>query len=225
MRDKKNGRVIQEGLDVMKMEDFLRVPVMGILRGIKLESIAELVTALNDTPLKYIEVTMDTDGAVELIRELKSQSKGCMTVGAGTVLNREELEMAIAAGAEFIVSPVLVKEVVATCVEESIPVFPGAFSPQEIVDAYQAGASMVKVFPCSRFGPEYIKELRGPFPDIPLLACGGVNADNVSDYFAKGATGIAFGGSIFNNELIANGGFKEITQRIIQIMKSVNESS
>ncbi|MBL4865153.1 MAG: bifunctional 4-hydroxy-2-oxoglutarate aldolase/2-dehydro-3-deoxy-phosphogluconate aldolase [Pseudomonadales bacterium] len=205
----------------MKIEDFLEVPVMGILRGIELDNIEGLVEALSQTPLKCIEITMNTPGAATLIKELKFLVKGKMSVGAGTVLSLDEFDLAINAGAEFIVSPVLVKEVVTACVDQGIPVFPGAFSPQEIYDAYQAGASMVKVFPCKTLGPGYIKEIRGPFPDIPLLACGGVNAGNVGEFFDNGATGVAFDGSIFQNDLMNRGEFDEIVRKVKAIVAPV----
>ena len=123
-----------------------------------------------------------------------------LTIGAGTILTLEDLHLALDSGATFIVSPVLVVEVVEYCVKNNIPVFPGALTPQEIYNAWDRGATMVKVFPAKFFSPAYIEEIKGPFQDIEILACGGVSAENIGEFFSSGASAVAFGGSIFKKE-------------------------
>jgi 2-dehydro-3-deoxyphosphogluconate aldolase/(4S)-4-hydroxy-2-oxoglutarate aldolase len=139
---------------------------------------------------------------------------GRLTVGAGTVITRERLEAAMQAGASFIVLPTLVEDVVAQCRHRSIPVFPGAFTPQEIFNAWQAGAAMVKVFPAKVLGPAYFQEIHGPFEEIELLACGGVSADNLASYFASGASAVAFGASVFRKEWLAGRDFDRIGEAV-----------
>jgi 2-dehydro-3-deoxyphosphogluconate aldolase/(4S)-4-hydroxy-2-oxoglutarate aldolase len=135
-------------------------------------------------------------------------------VGAGTVLDTDDLQRALDAGATFIVMPTLVREVVERCRASGIPVFPGALTPQEIFDAWRAGATMVKVFPAGTFGPGYLKEIKGPFRDIEFLACGGVNAENMGDYFAAGASAVAFGASVFRTEWLTERDYQRIGNEV-----------
>jgi 2-dehydro-3-deoxyphosphogluconate aldolase/(4S)-4-hydroxy-2-oxoglutarate aldolase len=116
--------------------------------------------------------------------------------------------------------PTLVKEVVSYCKDKNIPVFPGALSPQEIYNAWNMGATMVKVFPAKFFGPSYFKEIKGPFNDIELLACGGVNKDNIKDFFDNKASAVAFGGSIFKPDLIKEKKFDEIAEGISALIEA-----
>jgi len=204
----------------MNLSQFKTLPIIGILRGIKPQQVKSLLEAVVDSGLKSIEITMNTENASDLIRQMVQEADGRIAIGAGTVLSLDDAKNALDAGATFIVMPTLVKEVMEHCVKNTIPVFPGALTPQEIFNAWQAGATMVKVFPAKVFGPSYFKELRGPFSDIQLLACGGVNADNIQEYFACGASAAAFGGSIFRFEWLANGQFDKITKAIQNLVET-----
>ena len=128
-----------------------------ILRGIEADVVEPLCEAIVSSGLKTIEVTMNTPDASDLIKQMKKAAKGRLVVGAGTILTMDDLRLAIDSGATFIVLPTLVKEVVEYCVKKAICVFPGGFTPQEIYNVWQAGATMVKVFPAKFFGPEYKK--------------------------------------------------------------------
>lgn len=173
---------------------------MGILRGAAPEIIEPLTAAIVASGLKTVEITMNTPAAAESIKKMVKVAAGRLVIGAGTVLSQQDLQRALDSGATFIVLPVLVPEVVESCLKNKIPVFPGAFTPQEISTAWKAGATMVKVFPAKFWGSAYLKEIKGPFADIELLACGGVNAENIADFFAAGAAGVAFGASLFRKE-------------------------
>jgi 2-dehydro-3-deoxyphosphogluconate aldolase/(4S)-4-hydroxy-2-oxoglutarate aldolase len=208
----------------MHLSRFRRLPLLGILRGIEERHVAPLAEAIGAAGLEAIEVTMNTAGAPALIRRMASESNGRFMVGAGTVLTRDDLGAAVDAGATFIVMPVLVPDVVAACVAKDIPVFPGALSPQEIFDAWRAGATMVKVFPASCFGPAYFKEVKGPFRDIELLACGGVSAENMSAYVAAGASAVAFGGSVFRADWLAAGEFGRIQHEIRTLVEACRDA-
>jgi len=118
------------------------------------------------------------------------------------------------------VSPTLEPAVVAECVRRQVPTFPGAFTPTEIHAAWRAGAAMVKLFPAKAVGPAFIREVKGPFADIELLACGGVSADNLADFFAAGATAVAFGGSVFRPEWIAAGAFDRIGAEVQRLVSA-----
>lgn len=204
----------------MDLARFKSLPVLGILRGIKHDSVEPLTETIISSGLKTIEITMNTPGASGLISEMVKRSQGKLMIGAGTVLNIDDLNSAIDAGATFIVMPTVVCDVMEYCVKKNIPVFPGAFTPQEIYNAWSAGATMVKVFPAKFFGPAYIKEIKGPFSKIELLACGGVNADNIQSFFACGASAVAFGASIFKEEWIKNNEFNRIEESIKSLLKS-----
>ena len=206
----------------MDIEKFKQLPILGILRGIDVESIEPLVEASISAGLKTIEITMNTRGAATLIAKARASAGKRLTVGAGTVLSVKSLEIAMDAGATFIVTPVLVEEIMKYCVKNKIPVFPGALSVQEIYNAWNAGAAMVKVFPSGSFGPKYFKEIKEPFNDIKLLACGGVTPENMNEYFSCGADAISFGTSVFKREWIAGKDFKsvgEAVKRYISVFK------
>ena len=194
----------------MDLDAFRQKPLMGILRGVTRDQLAPTLESAVAGGLEVLEITMNTAGAAELIAQARDAAGSRLAIGAGTVLTLKSLEAALDAGASFIVMPTLVDEVVAECVRRGVPVFPGALTPQEIHAAWLAGAAMVKVFPAKFFGPEYFRELKGPFEDVLLLACGGVSADSLRDYAACGADAYAFGGSVFNASWIEAGDLDKV---------------
>jgi 2-dehydro-3-deoxyphosphogluconate aldolase/(4S)-4-hydroxy-2-oxoglutarate aldolase len=194
----------------MDLDLFRQKPLMGILRGVTRDQLGPTLESAVAGGLEVLEITMNTAGAAELIAQARDAAGSRLAIGAGTVLTSKSLEAALDAGASFIVMPTLVAEVVAECVRRGVPVFPGALTPQEIHTAWLAGAAMVKVFPAKFFGPEYFRELKGPFEDVLLLACGGVSADSLRDYAACGADAYAFGGSVFNASWIEAGDFDKV---------------
>lgn len=207
----------------MNVADFKKKPVLGILRGVKADVIEPLVETAISAGLSTLEITMNTEGAPGLIRKAKQVSAGRLTLGAGTVLTMKDLKSALKSGATFIVLPVLVKDVVKYCVKNKIPVFPGALSPQEIYQSWEAGATMVKVFPVKFFGPEYLREINGPFDKIKLLACSGVSPENLGDYFAHGADAVSFGASVFRQDWLLNRDFKSIGQAVKRFINAWGE--
>jgi len=198
----------------MDINQFKQRPIMGILRGVERDVIEPLVETIVSSGLRTVEITMNTPGAPELIRQMVKAAEKRLTIGAGTVLTMDELRLALDSGATFIVLPTLVRDVVEYCVKKGIPVFPGALTPQEIYNVHLAKATMVKVFPAKFFGPNYFKEIKGPFKDIELLACGGVTPDNIRLFFASGASAVAFGGSVFKSEWLKAREFSQIKQCI-----------
>ncbi len=187
---------------------------MGILRGVDLKILTPLIETIIASGLETIEITMNTDNAVHLIKTAKNIASGKLTIGAGTVLTVKQLNNALRAGATFIVMPTCTQKLVKSCLKQNIPVFPGALTPQEIYTAWGMGATMVKVFPARFFGPEYFKEIKGPFDSIELLACGGVTPENMRAYFTNGASAITFGASVFQKEWLAQCRFSHIAELI-----------
>jgi 2-dehydro-3-deoxyphosphogluconate aldolase/(4S)-4-hydroxy-2-oxoglutarate aldolase len=198
----------------LDIDRFRRKPILGIIRGIRADEVEPVAEAIVSGGLESVEITMNTEGAPALIRKMVDRASGRFMVGAGTVLSTDELKLALDSGATFIVMPTLIRDVVELCVKKGIPVFPGALTPQEIYDAWQAGASMVKVFPAKVFGPEYFREVRGPFNNIKLLACAGVTPENMGEYFKNGASAVSFGASVFSRDLLDRKDFSTIQSRI-----------
>ncbi|MCP4197435.1 MAG: bifunctional 4-hydroxy-2-oxoglutarate aldolase/2-dehydro-3-deoxy-phosphogluconate aldolase [Proteobacteria bacterium] len=208
----------------MDIKRFRKLPLLGIVRGIAIEAIEPLVETAVASGLQSIEITMNTKNAPALIRKMSAVAGDGLMVGAGTVLTMEELHQALDAGATFIVMPILVPPVVSYCKSNNIPVFPGALTPGEIHDAWRCGATMVKVFPSTFFGPAYFKEIKGPFQDIELLACGGITPENVSSFLSSGASAVAFGGSVFKKEWLEKHDFSEIGNKIRAFVQNIEKS-
>ena len=198
----------------MDVAVFKKKPILGILRGATSDLIEPLLETVIEAGLGALEITMNTAGAGELIKKAKQVALGRLALGAGTVLSMQDLKVALKNGATFIVMPVLIKDVAKYCTKNNIPVFPGAFTPSEIYQAWDAGATMVKVFPAKFFGPEYFREIKGPFNNIQLLACSGVTPDNMQEYFSAGASAVSFGESVFRKDWLKNKDFKSIDQAV-----------
>lgn len=184
-------------------EMFNKMPLVGIMRNFKQSDIENILPAYADGGLNTIEITMNSGSAVESIEFIAENFAGRLNVGAGTVLTKEELEIALKAGAQFIVTPVVNLQIIDKCRQLKVPIFCGAYTPTEIFTAWNAGADMVKVFPMVGDAIEYIKAVRGPLPHIKLLPTGGVNLDNCVSFFKAGASGIGAGGQLFDKDMIS----------------------
>lgn len=205
----------------MDLAKFRARPLLGILRGITSRELAPLFETIAASGLQAIEITMNTEGAAGLIKNAVKKYGRQLMIGAGTVLTLKDLRNALRAGATFIVSPVVVPPVIEYCARHKIPVFPGALTPQEIYAAWQTGATMVKVFPAGCFGPDYFGEIKGPFREIELLACGGVTPENIPEYLKNGASAFAVGSGVFRREWIAAGKFHLIQNKIRAYLKAI----
>ncbi|MCI0536360.1 MAG: bifunctional 4-hydroxy-2-oxoglutarate aldolase/2-dehydro-3-deoxy-phosphogluconate aldolase [Verrucomicrobiales bacterium] len=165
----------------------------------------EIVAAARRGRLTNLEITMNTPGAAEQIQEAIILANGQLNIGAGTVTSPAVLEEALRAGASFIVTPTLNASVVDRCVQVQVPVFPGAFSPNEVVRAWELGATMVKIFPAETLGPAYIRSLKAPLPEIKLLPTGGVNLATLPEFLKAGADGFGVGSPLFDPKRIESG--------------------
>ena len=183
-------------------EKFEQMPVVGIIRNFTIEQVMGMMPSYIEAGFTTIEVTMNTPGAGQIIESLSDQYKGIVNIGAGTVCNLKDLEAAIESGAQFIVTPIVNEEVMKKCKQQDLPIFPGALTPTEIYGAWTMGATMVKVFPSASFGPGYIKELKGPFDQIKLMAVGGISIDNCMDFMNAGASGLGVGSQLFDKKMI-----------------------
>lgn len=184
---------------------FNQTPIIGIVRNLAVEEVTQILPIYREAGLTTIEITMNTPGAEQLIREATAGEQGGLNIGAGTVCTKRDLERALLAGAQFIVTPILDETVIKTCVERQIPIFPGAFTPSEIYKAWSLGAPMVKVFPAASLGPSYIKEVKAPLNEIKLVPTGGVSLANMAEFLKAGADGLGIGGQLFDKSLIKKG--------------------
>jgi 2-dehydro-3-deoxyphosphogluconate aldolase / (4S)-4-hydroxy-2-oxoglutarate aldolase len=200
------------------------LPIIGIIRGADTKAVESAVDAAYQAGLRTLEITLNCAEAYNQIAMIRKKHRNKIELGAGTVLARDAANKAIAAGAEFIVTPAFIPEVIEFCRNQNIHVFPGAMTPTEILSAHQAGAEMIKVFPASALGPGYIKNLKGPFPEIKLIPTGGVTVESVSEYFKAGASAVGVGGEIFRREWLSKGDWASIEKTAKAYVKAVKES-
>lgn len=198
----------------------LKKPLLPILRGVTPKQLDCLIQSFEAVGLDTMEITMNTKNVSELIKQASMNSNN-MLIGAGTVTNEVELDTALVAGAQFIVTPVVNCAVIKKCVDNKIPVIPGALTPTEIFTAWDMGATMVKVFPANVFGPKYFKDVLGPLNKIKLMAVGGVNSSNISEYFNAGAAAAAFGGSLMSKDRLENNRYDLIEKDILNLLNKI----
>jgi len=187
--------------------------VVAIVRLNSSESLTRVAEAIADGGVRYIEFTMTTPGALEVLGSATERFGDEVIFGAGTVLDAETARAAILAGARFVVAPNLNPAVITLCNRYSVISMPGALTPTEIMQAWDQGADIVKVFPSSAFGPDYIKAVLAPLPHVKLAPVGGVDLNNVADYIRAGSACVGVGSSLVNNKLIASGDWAGLTKR------------
>jgi 2-dehydro-3-deoxyphosphogluconate aldolase/(4S)-4-hydroxy-2-oxoglutarate aldolase len=195
------------------MERLLHTGVVAIMRASSPDQLLDAATAVLAGGVDAIEVTMTTPGALDVIREATSRFGKEVLFGVGSVLDAATARAAILAGAKFVVCPTFKPETIEMCNRYSIPVVPGAYTPTEILSAWEAGADAVKVFPASAGGPAYIKAVKGPLPQIRLSAVGGVTIENTAEFVRAGVDFVGVGGELVNQKLLDGGNFDAITER------------
>ncbi len=199
----------------------LDIPVVGILRGVAFDFFGEVMAAAFAGGLQAIEVTFNTHRAEEIIKTHRKHLPADKMLGMGTIRNLDEAAKAIDAGAMFLVTPNTDEAVIKYAVSRKIPVIAGGFTPTEVYAAWSAGAAMVKVFPCAAVGPQYIRELRGPFDQIPLVAVGGVRKDNVKAYINAGAAAVGVGESLFGRDALRERSPETIRNNVGRFLEEV----
>lgn len=197
---------------------------IAIVRGVDRADILQVAHALWEGGIRVMEVTLNTVGAYYMIKDLRKEFGSRLMVGAGTVLDTKDAKAAQEAGASFFVMPHTDKRVIGFANDENIPVFPGAMTPTEIVKAWKAGATAVKLFPHASQGIGFIQELMGPLGHIPMLAVGGVNEHNAADYIRAGCRGIGVGSSIIDQESIRQKQFDQVSERASRLMAAVQSA-
>ncbi len=187
--------------------------VVAIMRAKNSDQLLDAARAVLAGGVQAIEVTMTTPGALDVIHQATSQFGSEVLFGVGSVLDPETARAAILAGAKFVVCPTLNLKTIEICKRYSIPVMPGAYTPTEILTAWEAGAEIIKVFPASAGGPPYIKAVKAPLPHIRLAAVGGVDLTNTADFIKAGVEVVGVGGELVNQKLLDARDFAAITER------------
>ena len=187
--------------------------VIAIMRAKSPEQLIAAADAIRAGGVRVIEVTMTTPGALGVIEQATRRYGDQVLFGAGTVLDAETARAAILAGAGFVVAPTLSLAVIALCNRYSIPVVPGCFTPTEMLTAWEAGADMVKLFPADIGGPDLVKAILAPLPQLQIVPVGGVDLGTAADFIRKGAAALGVGSALVSQKLLETGDMGELTRR------------
>lgn len=198
------AKMTQGEMDGVVLEILAR-RLIGIIRMKRYHHAVEIAEALARGGLTILEYTMSGEGALDCVTAVRAALGDRVCVGAGTVLDAAAAEAAIAAGARFLVTPAVVPEVIEVGRRRDVPVVCGALTPTEVLAASRAGADLVKLFPARLGGPGYVRDLLGPFPQLQLVATGGVSAENARTFLDAGAVAVAVGGNLVSEQAVHEG--------------------
>jgi 2-dehydro-3-deoxyphosphogluconate aldolase/(4S)-4-hydroxy-2-oxoglutarate aldolase len=206
------------------LEKVKTIGLLAVIRGPSPELTVQMVEALVTGGVKGIEITYSTPNAEEVVKTLAKKFGDSIVLGMGTLTKLEQAESAKAAGACFLVSPVCEKSLVESMVKSGLLTMAGALTPTEVFQAYSLGTDVVKIFPGSLGGPAYVKALKGPFPYIPMMPTGGVNAANAAEWFSSGVVAVGAGSELCPPQLAKEGKFSEISQKAAEFVKVIQSS-
>lgn len=196
---------------------------LGIVRIEEEESLLRAVEALYQGGLTCVEITMTCPGALRAIERVSKQLDS-VTIGAGTILDAVTARMAILAGAKFLITPIVKVDVIKMALRYGVPVITGAMTPTEILTAWEAGADMIKVFPAGVLGPDYLRAIHGPLPQIPLVPTGGVTDETAPEFIHAGAKIVCAGGWLVDKQAVRNKTFDVLTQRARSLISAVDSA-
>lgn len=203
------------------LEKIRQLGVLAVIRGPSAELTVKMVEALMAGGISGIEITYSTPDAEDVVRTLVKQFGAKILIGMGTLTKTAQAASAKRAGASFLVSPVCEPDLIRSMVATGLLTMAGALSPTEVLQAHNLGSDVVKVFPGSLGGPGYIKALRGPFPEIPMMPTGGVSSANVAEWFSVGVVAVGAGSELCPPQLARDGKFDEITKRAADFARIV----
>jgi 2-dehydro-3-deoxyphosphogluconate aldolase/(4S)-4-hydroxy-2-oxoglutarate aldolase len=195
--------------------------VIAVVRMSDTNKLFKVTEAIKQGGVKAIEITMTTPSAPEIIASMAEKKSADVLIGAGTVLDPETAAQVIHAGADFVVSPVTNFEMIRVCRRYDTFVAPGAFSPTEILAAWEKGADVVKVFPATSVGPKYFKDIKGPLPQVRLMPTGGVSIENAREFIANGACCVAIGTALLDKKAIEAENWDVLTQKAKALIESL----
>jgi 2-dehydro-3-deoxyphosphogluconate aldolase/(4S)-4-hydroxy-2-oxoglutarate aldolase len=207
-----------------QLRQLLDCGIVAIVRSSSSEQLVEVVRALADGGVTVVEITMTVPDALTVLREVRAALGDCVLLGAGTILDAETARAALLAGAEYLVAPTLNVDVIRLCQRYSKLVMPGAFTPTEILTAWEAGADVVKVFPAEVLGPAFFKAMRGPLPQVRIMPTGGVDLKTAPDFLRAGACCLGLGSQLVQPQLVAQGSFDRLRELARQYVSVVRET-
>ena len=210
---KSNRAAVARTIEALRVVAVIRLRDAGMLRAV--------IDALAAGGVRALEVTMTVPNAVALIRDLAPSLPEGFLLGAGTVTDAETARAVIDAGAQFVVGPVFRPDVVRACHDRDVAAIPGCFSPTEILAAHDSGADIVKVFPATALGPQFIKDVRAPLPQVKLMPTGGVSIENAADWLRAGAVAVGIGSALVDAASVEAGDFANITRRAERLVASL----
>ncbi|MGQ9599861.1 MAG: bifunctional 4-hydroxy-2-oxoglutarate aldolase/2-dehydro-3-deoxy-phosphogluconate aldolase [Anaerolineae bacterium] len=197
--------------------------IIAVMRAKSSDQLIAAADAIQEGGVRVIEVTMTTPGALDVIAEATRRYGQDVLFGAGTVLDPETARAAILAGAGFIVAPTLNLNVLALCQRYSVPVIPGCFTPTEMLTAWEAGADMIKLFPAEIGGPDLVKAILAPLPQLEIVPVGGVTLETAAEFIRKGAVALGVGSNLINQRLLDSGDMAELTRRAAAFIAEVKK--
>ena len=189
-----------------------------ILRGYDYNQTRNVMKALLQTSIRAVEITLNSSGALEIIRKISKEFGEEITIGAGTIKNINDAKDAIDAGAKFILTPIVVgKEVIDECKKHNVKTVIGTMTPSEIWQCYENGADVIKVFPAAACGSRYIKDIKAPLGDIPIMAVGGISSENAKEFLDNGVNYLGIGSSLFKKEDVENGNIEGLVNSLREL--------
>ncbi|GAB6172839.1 bifunctional 4-hydroxy-2-oxoglutarate aldolase/2-dehydro-3-deoxy-phosphogluconate aldolase [Paradesulfitobacterium aromaticivorans] len=190
----------------------LQEKLVAILRNVEETKLLKIIEVFRDSGIKVAEVTLNTPGALPILAKITAKFGKDMLLGAGTVTSSQDVHKAVESGAKFIVMPTMIPEVIRTAKALNVAVMPGAFSPTEIQQAYLLGADVIKVFPAGSLGSAYFREIKGPMPEIPLAAVGGITLENGQAYLEAGAKVLGVGSALTPRDILAKEDWSKLAE-------------
>ena len=197
--------------------------LVAVLRAPSVADLPSIVSVLIENGMTVIELTLTTPDAMRALSELRAVWGERATIGMGTITTPGQARESIAEGAQFLVTPITVPEVAHIATEAGVPILMGAFTPTEVATAWDHGATAVKIFPASQVGPSYLRELRGPFPDIVTMPSGGATIDDIPDWLSAGAAAVSLGGSLIGSAF--SGDVAGLAERVQKAVDAVAKAT
>jgi len=204
------------------LEEIFKVKVVAVLRINETDKLKNIIDALYVGGISVVEITMTVPNAIQQIEKMNEELDKNIVLGVGSVLNKSVAEEAIKAGAKYVVSPVLKKEIIETSHKYGVPAMPGCFSPTEIQTAYEYGADIIKVFPADLVGMSFFKSILAPLPHLKLMPTGGVSLTNACDWIKAGACAVGVGSALLDKKAISEGNYSKLTENAKLILNNIS---
>ena len=206
------------------LEEILKRKAVAVIRVKDPDKLKKVIEAIHAGGVSVAEITMTVPNAIQLIEKMNEELNDDIIIGVGSVLNAAVAENAIKAGAKYVVSPILKKEIIDTAHEFNVPAMPGCFTPTEIQYAFELGADIIKVFPADVVGMDFFKAILAPMPHLKLMPTGGVSLTNAGNWLKAGACAVGIGSALLDKEAIKSENYSKLTDNARLIMKSINEA-